>query len=314
MRRSLRFLPRPRRSLLLLALAMLAVLPVYGAPTLIASGLSYAYLFVIDVSQSMNVADQGGAARPRARLLAAKQALSAGLRQLPCGSRAALGLFADDETLVLFEPLEVCAHYAAMENVVAGISWRAAWGGNSQIDAGLLSAIREAARRKLNLVFFSDGDQAPRREALRLDALRARRGAVKGLVVGVGGEQERPVPKLDAQDRIVGYWQAQDAVRNGFNPNLAGMLENLRPDDPLPAAIAEGAPEHRSALRSEALQQQARAAGLDYLRLRDSSGLARALQRPTLADVRPAPRDLRPLFGLAAALLLLAAWLLPERS
>ena len=65
----------PRPGLLLLLLAMLALLPVYAAPTRLAPGLSYSYLFVLDVTQSMNVRDQGRDAAPQSRLDAAKQAL-----------------------------------------------------------------------------------------------------------------------------------------------------------------------------------------------------------------------------------------------
>lgn len=299
---------------MLLILAILAVLPVYSTPTTMAPGLSYAYLFVIDVTQSMNVRDQDSDAGLASRLDAAKGAVAAGLRQLPCGSRASLGLFAGNEVLVLFEPLEICAHYPAMEKVVAGIDWRMAWTGNSQVDAGIVSAMAEAAKRGLNLVFVSDGDQAPQRDELRLHNLQARRGSAKGLIVGVGGEQPRPVPKLDASNQIVGYWEPEDAIRHGFNPNLAVVLDGLEPQEhSLLGAITQAPQEHLSALRSAHLEQLARAAGLDYLRLDDRRGFARALDRPALANMSRAQRDLRIVFGLLAAGLLLAAWLLPER-
>jgi len=307
----------PRRSLLLLLLAMLALLPVYASPSRLAPGISYAYLFVVDVSQSMNVRDQLSDARrdtaPRSRLEAAKLAIDAGLRQLPCGSRVSVALFAEAETLVLFEPLEICAHYPAMQRVVAGIDWRMAWAGNSRIDAGIVSAINEAAARDLNLVFFTDGDQAPYREQLRLAELQAHRGATHGLIVGVGGEQERPIPKLGAHDEIVGWWQPADAARNGFNPNMAIVMDGFEPAVRGVGAESQGPHEHLSALRSEPLQQLALAAELRYLRLGDDGAFARALADPSLANFDVAPRDLRMLFGLIAAALLLAAWLLPER-
>lgn len=305
---------RPTKGLLLMLAALLLLLPVYARPQLTMPGLSYAYLFVIDISQSMNVADQPDAdGRTQTRLAAARAAVIAGLRQLPCGSLAALGLFADDETLMVFEPLEVCAHYPAMEKVVAGISWRMAWGGNSQIDAGLQSAAREAIERHLNLVFVSDGDEAPRREALRLDKLRTQRGKLKGLLIGVGGEQERPVPRLDEHDEVVGYWQVQDAVRNGGNPNLAAMLQNLQPDEAVPAEMLRGAPEFQSAQRVETLRQLAEAEGLQYRALRSQRDFNHALSAASLGELRQVPRDLRPAFALGSALLLLLACLLPSR-
>lgn len=309
----------PRPSLLLLLLAMLALLPVYASPSRLAPGISYAYLFVIDVSQSMNVRDQlgdgGRSAPPSSRLAAAKLAVDTGLRELPCGSRAAVALFADDEALMLFEPLEICAHYPAMQRVVAGIDWRMAWAGNSRIDTGIVSAMTEAAKRGLNLVFFTDGDQAPYREQVRLNELQAHRGGTHGLIVGVGGEQERAIPKLGPHDEIIGYWQPADAARNGFNPNMAIVMDGFEPS----AAAAGGSPtqgphEHLSALRSDSLQQLALAAELHYLRLGGEAAFARALADPQFAHFDIAPRDLRMLFGLIAAALLLAAWLWPERG
>jgi mxaL protein len=306
---------RRRRSLLLLLLAMLALLPVYASPSRLAPGISYAYLFVVDVTQSMNVRDQGRGAAPRSRLEAAKLAVDAGLRQLPCGSRASVALFAEDEALVLFEPLEICAHYPAMQRVVAGIDWRMAWAGNSRIDTGIVSAINEAAARNLNLVFFTDGDEAPYREQVRLAELQAHRGATHGLIVGVGGEQERPIPKLGPHDEIVGWWQPEDAARNGFNPNMAIVMDGFEPAVRSAGDTASQGPrEHLSALRSEPLQQMAQAAELAYLRLGSDAAFTRALADPRLANFDVAPRDLRMLFGLLAACLLLAAWLLPERS
>lgn len=307
--------PKPQRGLLLMAAALLLLLPVYAKPQLTVNGLSYAYLFVIDVSQSMNVADQPGPDdQPLTRLAAAKAAVLAGLRQLPCGSQAALALFADDETMMVFEPLEVCAHYPAMEKVVAGISWRMAWGGNSEVDAGLHSAARQAIERQLNLVFISDGDQAPRREVLRLDKLRSLRGKLKGVLIGVGGEQDRPVPRLDENEEVVGYWQVQDAVRNGGNPNLAAMLQNLQPGEALPSEMMQGAPEFQSAQRAQILQQQAEAIGLQYRPLRGMREFSRVLDQAQFGELRRVPRDLRPLLAMTALLMLLLAWLLPPRA
>ncbi|MGQ0620064.1 MAG: VWA domain-containing protein [Panacagrimonas sp.] len=307
---------RPRRSLLLLIAAMLVLLPVYATPTMLTRGPSYAYLFVVDVSQSMNVRDPDAGDPRVSRLDLAKRAIIDGLRQLPCGSTVSVGLFADIESLVLFEPLEVCAHYPAMENIVSRIDARMAWAGNSQIDSGLISAMAEAARRKLNLIFITDGDQAPFREAFRRPKLQAARGSAGGLLVGVGGEQPRPVPKLDADNNIVGYWQTEDAVRNGFNPNLAPVIDGLdsRRARDVAAEIFDEHQEHLSALRTDRLEDMADAAGLDYLRLTDVQAFARAVDKPALANLDQAQRDLRIVFGLLAAFLLLAAWLPPERA
>lgn len=306
---------RPRRSLALLGLALLVLLPVYARPSLMTRGPSYAYLFVVDVSQSMNVRDPDPEDPGVSRLEVAKRAMTEGLRQLPCGSRAAVALFADNETLVLFEPLEVCAHFPAMDDIVSRIDTRMAWAGNSQIDAGVGSAMAEAARRKLNLIFITDGDQAPYRENIRRQKLQAARGSTTGLLVGVGAEQPRPVPKLDADNRIVGYWQTEDAVRHGFNPNLAPVIDGLdRRAQSFAAELFDEHQEHLSARRTDRLEDIAAVTGLEYLTLADLRAFVRAVDNPARSNLDQAQRDLRPLFGLLAALLLLAGWTLPEHG
>lgn len=309
----------PGPSFWLMAAAVALLLPVYANPSRSVPGPTYEYLFVIDISESMNVRDQGlddrrlaGSAEAglsSSRIEAAKRAVALGLRRLPCGSRAALGLFADRETVMIFEPLEICEHYPAIERVVKSVDWTWAWAGNSQIDGGVVTAIEEAAARKLRLVFFTDGDQAPHRDAIRLDKLKARRGSAEGLLIGVGGEQERPVPKIDPDGEITGYWGPVDAIRNGFNPNMSTLLDGLEGGATLDITVPL---EHLSALRDDRLREIARVGGLQYLLLEDDTRYLRALLQPGFARFDQTPSDLRPVFAFLAMLLLLSAWLLPD--
>ncbi len=304
----LKFSLKDRYGVLLLAAAALAVLPVYWHPTLWIKAPTYAYLFVLDVTQSMNVRDIED--DKRSRLSAAKDAVAAALRQLPCGSRAAVALFADNETVVLFEPLEVCAHYAAMEKVVEGVNWRYAWSGNSHIDMGLASAMKEAKERGLKVVFVSDGHQTPPQDGFRLTAIHARRG-VSGIIVGIGGDQPRPVPRLDENDAVVGYWTPEEALRQGFNPNLLAATHGLERLSLL-GSDAEAVREHLSAHDADALRQLAEAARMTYLRFASAGAFARVVDAPALADFNDAPRDLRAVFGMIALALFLAGWLKRE--
>jgi len=303
-----------RRAEVLLLLAVVLVLPVFLQPSLKLPGLSYSYLFVVDVTQSMNVRDADPDDPRRSRLDVAKAAVIAAMNQLPCGSRMAMALFAGSETLVMFEPLEICGHYPAMEQVVQSIDWRMGWTGNSDIESGLLAAMQEARNRELELVFFTDGDQAPHREQLRVQRLTLARGDARGLVIGVGGAQERPIPKLDARNRVIGYWQLEDAIRNGFNPNLTTLLETDRDGVRRSVEEGNGPREHVSALREDELQKLSKAAGLGYARYDGSSDYLRALADPQLGHFDRAPRDLRPLFAAIAALLGLLAWLPRPRA
>ncbi len=303
-----------RRGLLPRLLALLALLPVFAEPRQPLAGASWHYLIVIDVSESMNVRDTEGSGSSSSRLEHAKRVTLAALRELPCGSQAAIGLFAGTETVTLFEPLEVCRHYPAIDQVVRSIDWRMAWVGDSRIERGLAHAIGEAVERKLDLMFITDGDETPRVAAPRLTALHGLRGKVKGWVVGIGGEQPRPVPRLDAEDEVIGYWSAVDAVREGFHPNAAAAVSGLEAGATLAEGTLDGVEEHESAMRGTHLATLARAAGLEFLHAERGTGAATVVSDRTLARHQVVERDVRFAFALASAALLAFAWIRDERG
>jgi len=296
-------------------LAALVLLPVFLSPHLMLPGGTFSYLFVVDVSESMNVRDVDPNAPNQSRLDRAKASLIAALANLPCGSRAALALFAGTDTLALFEPLEVCRHFPAIEQVIRNLDWRMAWDGDSRIEAGLVNALREAGQRNLDLVFVSDGDEAPHVEIPRLSDLLALRGPVKGFLIGVGSTEPHPVPRLDADNQIVGYWSATDAAREGFHPNLVELLENAQPGQDLEASGAlDEVQEHKSSLRADYLKQLGVAAGLGYATADTTTRMASVIVDASLQRQERAERDMRVVFGLAAALLLAIGWMNPARQ
>lgn len=296
-------------------LAALVLLPVFARPHLMLPGGTFSYLFVVDVSESMNVRDVDAGAPNESRLDRAKTSLIAALANLPCGSRAALALFAGTDTLTLFEPLEVCRHFPAIEQVVRNLDWRMAWDGDSRIEAGLINALREAGQRHLDLVFISDGDEAPHIDVPRLSDLLALRGPVKGWMVGVGSSEPRPVPRLDADNQIVGYWSAIDAAREGFHPNLVELLASAQPGQDLEASGAlDEVQEHKSMLRADYMKQIGGAAGLGYATADTPQRLASLVVDSGLQRQERAERDMRVVFGLASALLVAIGWLNPSRQ
>jgi mxaL protein len=123
------------RRVIVLLLAGIVLLPVFFAPRVALPGITYSYLFVIDITESMNVRDVDPRVPTESRLDRAKASVVAALASLPCGSRAAIALFAGTDTITLFEPLEVCRHFPAIEQVVRNLDWRMAWDGDSRIEA-----------------------------------------------------------------------------------------------------------------------------------------------------------------------------------
>ena len=298
------------RRLLVLLLAALLVLPVFFAPRIVLPGITFSYLFVIDVSESMNVRDVDARDPEMSRLDRAKASVVAALASLPCGSRASIALFAGTDAMTLFEPIEVCRHFPAIEQVVRNIDWRMAWDGDSRIEAGLVNALREAEKSHLDLVFVTDGDEAPHVDVPRLSDLLSMRGPVKGWLLGVGSAEPHPVPRLDADNRIIGYWSALDAAREGFHPNLVETLGRTpsAADLEKSGALADVV-EHRSALQAAYLKQLGTAAGLGYATADTPERLAGIATDAHLQRKENAERDIRAVFGLAAALLIVIDWL-----
>ena len=303
----------PARRIGALVLAALVLLPVFLAPTRMLAGTTFAYLFVIDVSESMNVRDVG-AGTSESRLDRAKASVIAALSALPCGSRTAVGLFAGSDTLVLFEPLEVCRHYPAIEQMLNDIDWRMAWDGDSRIEAAVVNALHEAGNRGLDLVFLSDGDEAPHVAVPHMGELLALQGKTRGWAVGIGSPQASPVPHLDADNQIIGYWTAVDAVREGFYPNLSEVVkQSASPGELERSGALDEVREHKSALNEDYLKLVGASAGLGYVKADSTGRVAATISDAAIARHEPAQRDMRIVFGLTAALLVLVGWLRPAR-
>jgi mxaL protein len=327
----------------LLALTMLALLAAGADPQVQAEQAVLEWIAVIDVTQSMAVADMprrdaSGRERRERRLDAAQRLLTEALRGLPCGSRLGLAVFTAHRSILLMEPVEVCDNYAELSASIARIDFRMGWQGNSEIAKGLDSAL--LLTRDLPggpaVAFFTDGQEAPPISARYRPPLHVEKGQARALLVGVGGDEALPIPKVDLNGQVAGTWAAgevmqQDlrslgrdgspggqtyvdgpgAAAGGANGAAIGTGSGAAEQKAAAVAAAPGATpgrEHLSALREGYLRLLAEELGLDYLRLRDPGGLAAALSRSGFAQRQPAPLHLRMPLTLLALALLLAAY------
>lgn len=279
----------------------------------------YEHVVVLDVTQSMNVADETADGRPLARLDFAKLRLRQALDELPCGSRVGWAIFTEYRSFLLLAPVEVCDNRAELRAVLAGIDGRMAWTGNSEVAKGLHSAlgIAKALPGKPSVVFVTDGHEAPPLNPRHRPKFDDEPGDVGGLIVGVGGPRPQPIPKRDPSGRPLGTWGAdevlqQDPRSQGRGASVGG--ESMV-DDAAPAAAAGlGATpgsEHLSSLREPYLKLLAAEGRFGYLKLRDADGLADALQDATLRRPVTVQADLRLALGTLAFGLLLAPLLGP---
>jgi mxaL protein len=229
------------------------------------------------------------------RLDFVKEELRSVLAQLPCGSHLALGIFTERNTTLLFEPIEVCEGFQDIDEAVVGLNWRMAWAADSRIASGLLDAFKTLAAFDADVLFFTDGQEAPPvnpRYRTRFDEVR---GRLQGMIVGVGGSTPMPIPKFDDTGKSIGFIGEEDVPqRSTFG------LSEMAPED-IEGYHARNAPfgnapsggiEHRSALQESYLIELSRETGLDYLRLEEGR-LAPALLDARKAKPARVYRDLR---------------------
>lgn len=288
------------------ALAILAALTATGAaltnPGLDRALARYDLTVVVDVTMSMMVRDMAVDGRPAARLEAAKRTLTDLVGRLGCGSRVGLAIFSERRPFLLFEPVEVCENFPAIEGAIRGLDWRMAWEGDSHVASGLYKSVDLARSLKTDLVFLSDGHEAPPYKASVSSGFDGERGAVRGLVVGVGGTELSPIPKYDPMGREVGFLTVDDVPhdnRHGLPPTDSVIREGFHPRNAPFGGEAAPGEEHLSSVKEEHLVAIAEVAGLSYRRL-GAGDLVQAVAESARAATAPRRVDLRPFLALAA--------------
>lgn len=272
----------------LIAAALASVVATLLMPRIALKRDVYDVLAVLDITSSMNTRDLSELGSDESRLDAAKDALRATLAGLPCQSRMGLGIFTERQTLLLFDPVEVCANFAAIDAAISELNWRMGWEGGSYVAKGLYSAVDIAKSLGSDLVFFTDGHEAPPLPYSGLPPFEAKPGDVGGLIVGVGGHARTPLTKYDEEGREAGTYGAQDVPqenRTGPPPPDAASRPGYHPKwAPFGNAVVDNS-EHLAFIREPHLLELSRATGLRYARLRPGESLLPALAR----SVKPRP-------------------------
>jgi mxaL protein len=275
----------------------------------------YDLVAIVDITGSMNTRDMTHAAKPVSRLDAAKAALERLLADLPCRSRMGLGIFTERRVFLLFNPIEVCENFAPLETAIQSLDWRMAWEGDSMVAKGLYHGVALAEDLKADLVFVTDGHEAPPlpREA-PLPEFEGTLGKVRGLVVGAGGKDKVPMPKFDDDGNEIGAYGPMDVPQenhSGPPPPDAHLRPGYHPKwAPFGSDVAQGE-EHLSSVKSEHLAALAAKLGLAHADLIDTSDLmneiaSHAHTRPVAVAV-----DVRPVPAAMALALLLALYAAP---
>lgn len=309
---------RARRDALPMLLAALLLIAALLKPSVPITRLQIDAVAVVDVTQSMNVLDGRLGGKTVSRLALAKATLAELIGRLPCGSRLGLGIFSEYRTFLLLAPIEVCQHQQELLGTLTQMDGRMAWAGASEIAKGINSGMEtvKALDGKPALVFLTDGHESPPVNAHYRPRFTVERGEVRGLVVGVGGDEPLPIPKLDPSGNPQGLWGADEVLqvdpRSLGRGGSVGGEQMVDPEEAQAKALPGVTPgtEHLSSLREDYLRLLTGETGLVYQRLGEEAALLETLSGDRLAHAAPGRLDLRPWLG-AAALLCILLPLLP---
>lgn len=276
----------------------------------------YDLVAFVDLTGSMNTRDMTVAGKTASRLDATKSALEGLLADLPCQSRLGLGIFTERRSFLLFNPVEVCENFAPLETAIQSLDWRMAWEGDSMVAKGFFHAVTIAEDLKADIVFATDGHEAPPLPGggTEMPEFEGTLGKVKGIVLGVGGHEKVPLPKFDDDGHEIGIYGPEDLPqenRTGTPPPDAHLRPGYHPKwAPFGTDPPEG-DEHLTSVRSDHLAAMAAKVAMTHVDLVDTPRLLPALSAS--AHTRPVEVavDVRPVSAAAALLLLVALYLLP---
>ena len=88
------------------------------------------------------------------------------------------------------------------------LEWRMAWKGNSRITFGIKSAakMQDSLNFPSKILFFTDGDEAPKVNAINKVNLDNFSLGNELIFVGIGGNENVPVPRYNSRNMLVGFW------------------------------------------------------------------------------------------------------------
>ncbi len=298
---------RSRRDVSMLAAAFLLLIIAAFKPTIPLPRNIYTYILVVDISQSMNVEDATLNGKRTSRIAYTQAMLHQVIANMPCDTRVSIGLFAGVSIAALYNPIEVCSNYAAIQDTIDHLDWRTAWSGNSRLRDSMLTLARvlRAFPEPAQVVYFSDGEEAPKLHAFNTKDLTNFQGGNGWLFVGIGSIEGAPIPKYDEKNQLIGYWSNDSFA---MQPGIAQISEaNLGVRD---NNVAGGTGDRFiSKLQEDYLRDLSKEVSGDYVRGDSLQSILTAMkhQKPARTDI--APYGIHWILASIAALLVLVTYL-----
>jgi mxaL protein len=289
-----------------LTIAFVLLLIACTKPTISVDRDINSYMILIDVTQSMNVKDMPLNGQSISRLNYTKQLLKKTIKDLPCHSQVGLGVFFKADIALLYSPIETCSNLVLLWDTIDHLEWRMASQGNSNIRRGLQSIATRMLQmdEPTNVVFITDGEEAAPLNALNKTALTDWHGGADWLLVGVGNHQPSPIPKLDADNKTVGYWSIYSIK---IAPSIA---VNEGPNNVRDESYASAPYEYYlSKLDEPYMKELASDIQGHYLKAGSASALTTAMLNQKQSYRNKTRYDLHWVFALGAALSILILYL-----
>ena len=197
-----------KAELTVMVLALLLCLLAMYNPTLQFKKSITSYMLLVDVSQSMNAEDLVVEDSPITRINYTKILLKQIIDKSDCGSFFSINIFVADNVANIIEPVEKCNNYDELMDTINKLEWRMAWKGNSRITFGIKSAakMQDSLNFPSKILFFTDGDEAPKVNAINRVNLDDFNLGEELIFVGIGGEEPVPVKRYNSRNMYVGYW------------------------------------------------------------------------------------------------------------
>ncbi|HSI38252.1 MAG TPA: VWA domain-containing protein [Methylotenera sp.] len=299
---------RHRRDSALLLAALICLLIALFKPTIPLKHNIYSYILVADISQSMNVIDMKVDGKPASRMAYTQRMMHDVIASLPCGTNVSIGLFAGVSVAALYTPIEVCENFDALQDTIDHLDWRTAWSGNSRIRESLstLARVIRTFPESAQVVYFTDGEEAPKLHAFNTKNLEDFQGGSGWLFVGIGDPTKgTEIPKYDENNQLIGFWSNESFA---MQPGIAQISEanlGVRDDN-----VAGGENDRfLSHVDETYLKSVAKEIEADYVLGSSLDNVIQAMKEQKPARYEVAPFTLSPILAALAALFVIGAYL-----
>jgi mxaL protein len=297
---------RHRRDVTLLAVALLLLIIALFNPKIPIKRDIYSYMLVADISQSMNTVDKSLNGKPVSRMAFMQDLMHRMIGELPCGTNVSMSVFAGVSVAALYTPIEVCENFDAINDTIDHLDWRTAWSGNSRVRASMITLAKtiRSFPEPAQVVFFTDGEEAPKLHVFNRTDLTAFQGGEDWLFVGIGSDAGTPIPKFDERNQLIGYWSGDSFA---MQPGIAQISESnlgVRDDN-----VAGGTSDrYLSKLDEEYLKDLAKEVNGLYVRGNDVHDVLTAMKKQKPVRKDKAGFEIRWLLASVAGILFILAY------